>query len=118
MNYASDASVEMSKNGLSSATYVSTSFYDRKLCISQRQFALQFKLGAPDPSLTTSPVEAHPRCQGSGTEDPSGFGAAFQISRPLVCLNGSFQRGFPVLPPRFVQDLNFTSQHSSSSRFQ
>lgn len=33
MNYASDASVEMSKNGLSSATYVSTSFYDRKLCI-------------------------------------------------------------------------------------
>lgn len=33
MNYASDASVEMSKNGLSSATYISTSFYDRKLCI-------------------------------------------------------------------------------------
>lgn len=33
MNYASDASVQMSKDGLRSTTYVSTSFYDRKLCI-------------------------------------------------------------------------------------
>lgn len=33
MNYASDMSVEMSKDGLKSTTYVSTSFYDRKLCI-------------------------------------------------------------------------------------
>lgn len=33
MNYASDTSVEVSKDGLRSATYTSTSFYDRKLCI-------------------------------------------------------------------------------------
>lgn len=33
MNYASDLSVEISKDGLKSTTYVSTSFYDRKLCI-------------------------------------------------------------------------------------
>lgn len=33
MNYASDTSVEMNKDGLKSTTYLSTSFYDRKLCI-------------------------------------------------------------------------------------
>lgn len=33
MNYASDTSMEMSKDGLRSTICVSTSFYDRKLCI-------------------------------------------------------------------------------------
>ena len=33
MNYASDTGVEMSTDGLRRTVYVSTSFYDRKLCV-------------------------------------------------------------------------------------